>query len=103
MPKLAALASAADNICFASSSVTVSHVRGMSPHLNMHRIFKRPFLWPRAISRLHSVSNFQVVELTDCDSLGSLPVSRDAGIFQQLNNTKFPVRARKFGPPFRIT
>src|SRR5262249_49092418 len=34
MPKLAALASAADNICLASSSVRLAYVRGMSPHLN---------------------------------------------------------------------
>ena len=47
--------------------------------------------------------NFRVDEVTECDSLGSLPVSRDAGIFQQLSNTKLPVRAREFGPPFRIT
>src|SRR5215510_8681318 len=42
MPKLAALASAADNICCASSSVRLVYVRGISPHLNMDRIFKRP-------------------------------------------------------------
>ena len=33
MPKLAALASAAANICFASSSVRLVYVRGISPHL----------------------------------------------------------------------
>src|SRR5262249_4952251 len=38
MPKLAALASAADNICFASSSVRLAYFRGMSPHLNTGRI-----------------------------------------------------------------
>src|SRR5262249_37487927 len=38
MPKLAALDSAADNICFASSSVRLAYVRGMSPHLNTGRI-----------------------------------------------------------------
>src|SRR5215510_4882232 len=38
MPKLAALASAADNICFASSSVRLAYVRGMSPHRNTGRI-----------------------------------------------------------------
>src|SRR5262249_12702894 len=38
MPKLAALASAADNICFASSSVRLAYVRGMSPYLNTGRI-----------------------------------------------------------------
>src|SRR5262249_19341508 len=38
MPRLAALASAADNICFASSSVRLAYVRGMSPHLNTDRI-----------------------------------------------------------------
>src|SRR5215831_12625218 len=38
MPKLAALPSAADNICFASSSVRLAYVRGMSPHLNTGRI-----------------------------------------------------------------
>src|SRR5262245_36540528 len=38
MPKLAALASAADNICLASSSVRLAYVRGMSPHLNTCRI-----------------------------------------------------------------
>src|SRR5215831_6229672 len=102
MPKLAALASAADNICFASSSVTVSHVRGMSPHLNMDRILNDLF-YGLELYRASIRFNFQVGEVTDCDSLGSLPVSRDAGIFQQLSNTKFPVRARKFGPPFRIT
>src|SRR5262245_22273451 len=38
MPKLAALASAADNICLASSSVRLAYVRGMSHHLNTGRI-----------------------------------------------------------------
>src|SRR5262249_34070223 len=38
MPKLAALASADANICFASSSVRLAYVRGMSPHLNTGRI-----------------------------------------------------------------
>src|SRR5262245_65745718 len=38
MPKLAALASAADSICLASSSVRLAYVRGMSPHLNTGRI-----------------------------------------------------------------
>src|SRR5258708_7245906 len=33
MPKLAALASAADNICFASWSIRLVYVRGISPHL----------------------------------------------------------------------
>src|SRR5215468_10120868 len=53
MPKLAALASPADNICFASSSVRLAYLRGMSPHLNTNRILKRSSLWPGAISRLH--------------------------------------------------
>src|SRR6516225_9954724 len=52
MPRLAALASAADNICFASSSVRLAYVRGMSPHLNTDRILNRPSLWPGAISLL---------------------------------------------------
>src|SRR5215813_10165840 len=45
MPKLAALASAADNICFASSSARLVYVRGMSPpfsrvlgHRCLHRV-----------------------------------------------------------------
>src|SRR5262249_44799158 len=42
MPKLAALASAAANICFASSSVRLVYVRGMSPHLNMARSYIAP-------------------------------------------------------------
>src|SRR5262249_3323477 len=42
MPKLAALASAAANICFASSSVRLAYVRGMSPHLNMARSYIAP-------------------------------------------------------------
>src|SRR5215510_285644 len=42
MPKRAALTSAADNICFASSSVRLVYVRGISPHLHMDRILKRP-------------------------------------------------------------
>jgi len=37
MPKLAALASAADNICFASSRVRLVYVRGKRPHLSMDR------------------------------------------------------------------
>src|SRR5215471_15834453 len=47
MPKLAALASAADNICFASSSVRLVYARGMSPQLNVDRFvtdFVRPSL-----------------------------------------------------------
>src|SRR5215471_1239442 len=40
MPKLAALASAADNICFASSSVRLAYVRGISPHLNTDRFIE---------------------------------------------------------------
>src|SRR5262249_3900271 len=52
MPKLAALASAANNICFASSSVRLVYVRGMSPHLNMDMILNGLFLWPGA-TRLH--------------------------------------------------
>src|SRR5262245_6929888 len=39
MPKLAALASAAANICFASSSVRLVYVRGMSPHLKSEQAF----------------------------------------------------------------
>src|SRR5262245_10143858 len=42
MPELAALASAAANICFASSSVRLVYVRGMSPHLNMARSYIAP-------------------------------------------------------------
>jgi hypothetical protein len=45
MPKLAALASAADNICFASSRVRLVYVRGISPHINTDRFvteFARP-------------------------------------------------------------
>src|SRR5262245_55941452 len=38
MPKLVALASAAANICFASSSVRLAYVRGMSPHINTGRM-----------------------------------------------------------------
>src|SRR6516164_1224599 len=38
MPKLAALVSAADSIRFASSSVRLAYVRGMSRHLNAGRI-----------------------------------------------------------------
>src|SRR5215469_12088026 len=44
MPRLAALASAADNICFASSSVRLAYVRGMSPpfrHVLSHRYLRR--------------------------------------------------------------
>src|SRR5215831_16526447 len=56
MPKLAALASAADNICFASSSVRLVYVRGISPHLTMDRIFKTTlsFLFSRLhLTRIH--------------------------------------------------
>src|SRR6516162_8072989 len=51
MPTLTALASAADNICFASSSARLVYVRGMSP--SPDKILKRGSLWPGAISRLH--------------------------------------------------